>query len=479
MLSKVLSRWSLTLSNNWKIFALSGMLLTNTFIPVYGQTTSEPDKKDPIISSQEHLPNPITEHLDLSNLGNTKEQSYSQYLLSKLAEAQKILAKDCDLDDYTVGISLLEKRTGEIYFVKMLKTNFITRGYQECFTIIDNKQVIVRIDHPNYINTKVNIESSNGIFIPLMVKYPIIRNGKFKEMGYYTPAHRSIQNDELAKLGDEYIEKVLTKANKELKRNNLDVPEHVFNLAKLLCIVEHVDHGRYRNEDKQALFNEVRILFALNRANTYRYAVSSAGAGGMVQMISTTYREIKGSFPQVDWISNFEEAMMAHENAAKAMLLYLNRYYDFFNNNSSVTAAWENSIATKEEIMAAGYNSNPTKVPRTLSQGEYWKRGLPQETQIYLTILRSLDSSVTTAPPEFYQAPEQVTRVVYRPKRQSREQIRNVRFKSRYKASSRYSTSYKSSWRKPVKASSNSRYNSQEAAKGKKTIKTSKYSRRR
>lgn len=482
MLPKILSKLSLNLSNNWKMVALSSLLVTNTFISAYGQTPNTPNtptQKDTIsIESQDNLPKANNETLDSVNLESLKEISYQQYLLGKINEAKKTLAKDCELDDYTVGISLMEEGSGKIYFIKLLKTNFITKGYEESFTIDEDKFIKIRVDHPNFINTKVSIESEREKFIPLTVKYPIIRNNRFKEMGYYTPAHRALQNEEFAKIGEDYIEKVLVKANKELKRSNLDVPEHVLNLAELLCIVEHVDHGRYRSEDKKALFNEVRILFALNRANTYRYAVSSAGAGGMVQMISSTYREIKNSFPEVHWINDFEDAMMSHDNAAKAMLLYLNRYYDFFSNNASVNVAWDEGIATREEIMAAGYNSNPTKVPRTLSQGEYWKRGLPQETQIYLDILRSLDSSVTTAPPAFYQAPERVTRVVYRPSRHKREQIRNVKFKSRYKTSSRYSASYKSS-SKVVKASQNSRYNSPKSTKAKTQVKGKKSQRRR
>jgi hypothetical protein len=486
MLSKILSKLSLSLSKNWKIIFLSGALIANTS-NVYGQNPVPNNQKDPLLDTQDNLPKPIDESIETSELESLKEISYQQYLLRKVSQAQKVLAKDCELDDLTVGISLMEKHSGKIHFVKMLKTNFITKGYEENFTLED-KNIKVRIDHANFINTKVSVESNTEQFIPLTVKYPIIRNNRFKEMGYYTPAHRALQNSEFAKIGDEYIEKVLAKANKELKRHNLDVPDNVFNLARLLCVVEHVDHGRYRSEDKEALFNEIRILFALNRANTYRYAVSSAGAGGMVQMISSTYKEIRNSFPEVDWVINFEEAMMSHDNAAKAMLLYLNRYYDFFSNNSSVNLAWENGLATREEIMAAGYNSNPTKVPRTLSQGEYWKRSLPQETQIYLDILRSLDASVTTAPPAFYQAPERVTRVVYKPKRQKRDQIREVRLKSRYKASSRYSSNYRSASSRLAKAprtikasraTQNSRYNSQKNTQTKAQVKGKKNQRKR
>lgn len=425
--------------------ALGGVLLTNSFIPVYGQATSKAENQANVAIHTNDSTTPITTEATepTEPTKNTVEKkSFEKYILDKLTEAQKILAKECDIDEDTVGISLLERKSGEIYFAKMLKSNFITRDYQEQFTLSNDSEVTLHIDQPNFINTKVSVSSKDGDYIPLMVKYPIVRGGAFKEMGYYTPAHRALQKYGFAKLGSEYIDRVLTSANKNLKCKNLNVAEKVFNLAKLLCIVEHIDHGRYRTEDKETLFNEVRTLYALNKANTYRYAVSSAGAGGMVQMIPRTYREIKDSFPQVDWINNFESAMMTHENAAKAMLLYLNRYYEFFSSNSAVNEALENKFATEEEIMAAGYNSNPVKVPRALSQGEYWKRNLPQETQIYLAILGSVDNSVATELPENYQPPDRVTRVVYHPShsRYNREQIRNVRLKSRYRTSYHYSS---------------------------------------
>lgn len=370
-----------------------------------------------------------------------KAESRETMILAKVAAAQKLLARDCDLDETTVGISMLERKSGELYFVKMAKPNFITKDYQEDYTLEDGTAITVHIDQPNFINTKVSIQSQEGDFLPLTVKYPIIRKGAFKEMGYYTPAHRSLQEFGLAKLGEEYVQKILTDSKKSLRKAGIDIPEKVVKLAKLLCIVEHIDHGRYRREDTGDLTNEVHTLFALNRERTYRYAVSSAGAGGMVQMIPKTYREISSAFPEVDWIGNFEEAMMNHPNASKAMLLYLNRYYTFFLSHDSVDEAVEKGFATEEELMAAGYNSNPVRVPPTLAKGAYWKRSLPQETQIYLSILRSLDNSVTTAPPSAVRPPvdddsetERETRVVYHPNRAA---ARNARVHNQYKASHR------------------------------------------
>jgi hypothetical protein len=72
----------------------------------------------------------------------------------------------------------------------------------------------------------------------------------------------------------------------------------VVDVAERLCVVEHTDHKRFKSEASAPLFEEIRALYALNSGDTYRYSVSSAGAGGMVQMIPPTYKAIREQFPQ-------------------------------------------------------------------------------------------------------------------------------------------------------------------------------------
>ena len=49
--------------------------------------------------------------------------------------------------------------------------------------------------------------------------------------------------------------------------------------SERLCHVEHTDHKRFLTEDSASLFDEIRTLYALNAGDTYRYSVSTAGAG--------------------------------------------------------------------------------------------------------------------------------------------------------------------------------------------------------
>lgn len=358
-----------------------------------------------------------------------KVKSVESLVLQKLPEAKRVLENDCELDNFTVGISLLDRKSGKIRFVKMSKSNFLTPGYTEEYRIGD-ETVSVRVDHPNYVNTKLEVTSPH--YLPLMVKYPIIKGEKLKEMAYYTPAHRALQLFDFAKLGEEYVDQTIEKAAASLKKNGIQVPEKIRDLAKLLCIVEHIDHIRFRTEPSQDLFREVQTLYALNRGETYRYSVSSAGAGGMVQMIHSTYKEICKTFPDVPLLPDFEAGMIHHPNAARAMLLYLKRYNGFFLNQQVVNDAIDTGLATEEELMAAGYNSNPVNVPKKLSYGKGWKYYLPRETQVYLSILHALDSSVTTGP---LSASERNQYAVYKPKTSIRSRHSSIRSRVKVKLS--------------------------------------------
>jgi hypothetical protein len=137
----------------------------------------------------------------------------------------------------------------------------------------------------------------------------------------------------------------------------------------------------------------------LNEGQTYRYSVSSAGAGGMVQMIPSTYAMIRRLYPNVGLIPDFVEGMRNHVNASQAMLLYMQMTWNDLAVNSSVVAAMTSGIANQKQLMAAGYNSNPAKLGGYIDRGgANWTNLIPRETQIYLQIYDSLERFVPMTP---------------------------------------------------------------------------------
>src|SRR6185503_2483528 len=147
-------------------------------------------------------------------------------------------------------------------------------------------------------------------------------------------------------------------ATQELQSNGVAIPADIVAVAKHLVIVEHTDHKRFRDEERANIYPEVLALYALNRGDTYRYSVSSAGAGGMIQMIPKTYAAIRANHPSVTLEPDFVSGMQNHANALKAMLLYINDTWKFLQTTDEVKQALSSGTATKTELLAAGYNSN-------------------------------------------------------------------------------------------------------------------------
>jgi hypothetical protein len=214
-------------------------------------------------------------------------------------------------------------------------------------------------------------------------------------MAYYTSAHPELLSSELARSGQSYVRDMLDLAARRLKERGVIISPDIINVAERLCIVEHVDHDRFKQENRLALFNEIYSLYALNSLNTYRYSVSVAGAGGMVQMIPWAYNLERQRHPGVGLIPDFVTAMRNHGNALQAMLLYMQDTWNELAANEDVKYALSTNQATTSELLAAGYNSNAAKLPGYLRRGgDSWKILIPRETQMYLQIYKTFESLI-------------------------------------------------------------------------------------
>jgi hypothetical protein len=214
-------------------------------------------------------------------------------------------------------------------------------------------------------------------------------------MAYYTSAHPALLSNDLTRSGQAYVRSMLDLAVKRLREKGAFISPQIVDVAERLCLVEHVDHERFRAENRLALFNEIYSLYALNELDTYRYSVSFAGAGGMVQMIPWAYNLIRQRHPGVGLTPDFVAGMRNHSNALQAMLLYMQDTWNDLTASADVKAALDSKTATPAELMAAGYNSNAAKLPLYLRRGgDSWRALIPRETQMYLQIYKSFEGLV-------------------------------------------------------------------------------------
>ncbi len=277
---------------------------------------------------------------------------------------------------------------------------FLSREAEISSTTENGKFVKTRIIRANGVNTPVMvIDTANRAQLPLLVQYPVVRDDVFMETAYYVSTHAGIVTPEVVGAGRLYVRNTLDAARENLRKKGVSISPQVTDMAERLTIVEHVDHLRFRTEPHPTIYNDIFALYALNEGQTYRYSVSSAGAGGMVQMIPSTYRIIRSRYYNVGLMPDFVEGMRNHANAAQAMLLYMQMTWDDLISSDTVYSAIENGIATPTELMSAGYNSNPSRLAGYIKRGgANWRNLIPRETKIYLQINASMDRYVPVSP---------------------------------------------------------------------------------
>src|SRR3954470_9554842 len=279
----------------------------------------------------------------------------------RISEAQRLMkarpvptAMTPSLDFVTIAALLPE--TSQIHLIRVNKQTFLTKGAEVSGISTMGLPVQLRIVRANGVNTAVTIfDDKNRSLLPLVVEFPIERAGKFREMAYYTSAHPALLSADLMKAGQTYVNSMVDLAVTRLRDRGNPINPMLVDIAKRLCIVEHVDHERFRNENRVALFEEIYTLYALNELDTYRFSVSSAGAGGMVQMIPWTYNLMRQRHPGVGLNPDFVFGMRNHGNALEAMLLYMQDTWNDLSANEDVQSALATKQATITELVAAGY----------------------------------------------------------------------------------------------------------------------------
>jgi hypothetical protein len=315
----------------------------------------------------------------------------------KLEEAKALLkSRASSVAASNVTLAVLDRESSAIELVTVAKDSFLTKGMNLAVTSQNGHALYLSILRANGVNTAVRVTDATGKELtPLTVAFPIVKGGALIEVAYYSSVHPAIESNEITTAGETYISAMLDEAARALAAKGIHVSADIVEIAENLCVVEHTDHRRFMTEDHTKLLPEVVSLYALNRGNTFRYSVSTAGAGGMIQMIPRTYEAIRQAHQTVPLQADFVAGMRDHANALQAMLLYLNDTWANLEGSSEVKDALRNGVATKPELLAAGYNSNPVKLPMYIANGgTSWRTLIPAETQMYLAIYSEVDRNI-------------------------------------------------------------------------------------
>jgi hypothetical protein len=317
---------------------------------------------------------------------------------ARIGRAKRLLEQSPAPASDSVTLAAEEADGTQMHLFTVPKATLLQQGAEAEVVAADGTHLRITVVRPNYVNTAVRVADAAGHELtPLAVKYPRTEGKTVKEIAYYASAHPALAAPALPRDGKLYVRRMLDAAAERLRAEGTQIDPSVVDVAAHLCIVEHADHKRFMQEDRAALFNEIETLYALNAGDTYRYSVSTAGAGGMIQMIPQTYAGIRAHHPEASLEADFVTGMQDHANALSAMLLYIQDTWNDLSRQDEIKQALDAHLATQAELLAAGYNSNPLRLASYLERGGAgWRTLIPAETQIYLQIYASVDQ---LAPP--------------------------------------------------------------------------------
>ncbi|MEN9552321.1 MAG: hypothetical protein RI935_698 [Candidatus Parcubacteria bacterium] len=133
--------------------------------------------------------------------------------------------------------------------------------------------------------------------------------GGYGEYITYTPAHADLRTSEVITSGVEYVNTVIDEAVKLFVAKGIQqsILKPSTEVARRVAVIEHIDPYEFYNknrDNKRELKNLYDISLAeysLNLGIAYNHLINSAGAGGMMQIIPRTYRDVRARIVQRGW----------------------------------------------------------------------------------------------------------------------------------------------------------------------------------
>ena len=202
-------------------------------------------------------------------------------------------------------------------------------------------------------------------------------NSQFTDI-IYVPYSKQLHSPEIIEAGKSYIDKNIEQAFAELEAGKVKskfisgalVTDDISkDFIKNIMVIEHMDPDAFKtsSDGGRELSERVLVVIGANQEHAYRYTGSPAGASGLAQFISSTYKNIAGKYPEAKLIRDYNAGMANHVNAVKAMVLF----FDAHKKDIAGRVAKKDivkSLGITEEMLAAAYNGGPSRVVSSVNK---------------------------------------------------------------------------------------------------------------
>jgi hypothetical protein len=134
-----------------------------------------------------------------------------------------------------VRVAFEDRRTKALDYVVMSKDAFLSIAGDKQLTSQNGRQLTVRTIRGNGVNTPIVIFDEGGqAQQPLLVQYPVVRNGQYMETAYYMSTHPGLVTPEVVNAGRYYVRNVIEIARDRLKEKGVTIQPKVADIAERL-----------------------------------------------------------------------------------------------------------------------------------------------------------------------------------------------------------------------------------------------------
>src|SRR5438045_1306731 len=127
-------------------------------------------------------------------------------LRSRIGEAKRLLAEAPAPGMGFVKLAVGDEAGGPVQLLTLPKETFLSKGAEAQVPTSLGKTVRLRVERANGVNTAVSVKGEDGRTLqPLVVEYPIERDGEAKETAYYTAAHPALESAEISHEGRQSV----------------------------------------------------------------------------------------------------------------------------------------------------------------------------------------------------------------------------------------------------------------------------------
>ena len=246
------------------------VVITNSMPSIKPAATPAPKPvQTPIVVGRQDSPVrpvPVTEVPDSSSNQNLRQRilSFGQ-MKSRIAEAKRQMmsrpiataSSEGVVNAEYVRVAFFDWKANQIDYVVMTKEAFLATNVDKQTVSQNGRPLIARTIRANGVNTPITLTGEDGeANLPLLVQYPVVREGKYIETAYYMSTHPGLVTPEVVNAGRYYVRNVLEIARGKLKEKGIIIQPKVTDIAERLAAVEHVDHQRFRSEYHPNIFTD-------------------------------------------------------------------------------------------------------------------------------------------------------------------------------------------------------------------------------